>query len=222
MTAGVRDLEITDGVFFSRPATLPRGRHELSRDDVREAQQERIMIAATELIANLGLRAVGVREICARASVSQAAFYRVFRDKDECLTAAYNRFIAVLIERLHGRAHKARSWTGYVEMLSRAYLETLQADVVTARAFQVEMDALGRAARRRRRAALERVARFIRDERLRFAGEGEDIAPLREYLGIVYAVRQLASDALDDDETPNLLELVPGLIDAGQRLWRST
>lgn len=214
-------LQVADGVFFTRPAALPRGRHGLSREEVRAAHQERMMIAATELTAEQGLAAVGVREICMRAAVSRAAFYEVFTDKEACFKMAYDRFISVLLRRLALDAGVAGSWTMYVELVMKSYLDTLQADVVTARAFQVEMDALGREGRQQRRHALERVAQFLREERKRYAEPGEEIASAREYLGIVYAVRQLASDALDEDDIPNLMSLLPGLAAAGQRLWPS-
>ena len=45
---------VTDGVFFTMPPVLSRGRHDLSRDDVLAIHRERLMIAATELLASEG------------------------------------------------------------------------------------------------------------------------------------------------------------------------
>lgn len=81
---------------------LPRGRHELSRDDVLTAQRERLMIATTELMADSGYQGVGVRQIAKRARISPAAFYECFPDKDACVFAAYGRFIEVLLTRIRG------------------------------------------------------------------------------------------------------------------------
>jgi hypothetical protein len=55
MTAHVRP-----GVFFDVPAALPRGRHQLSRGQVRDAQRQRLMIAFTELLADRGYAGVRI------------------------------------------------------------------------------------------------------------------------------------------------------------------
>ena len=199
---------VADGVFFTRPPALPRGRHDLSPAQVSAAQRERMMIAATELMAGGGYRGAGVREICARASVSRAAFYEVFADKDDCLRAAYDRFIAVLGAAL-ARPGQGGDWAAHVTGVAAAYLAVLQRDLVTARAFLVEMDALGREARLRRREAITRLAGLLRAERQRRGGEGAG-TPLSAYVGVLYAVRQLTSDALDEEE-PDLPALLPEL-----------
>jgi AcrR family transcriptional regulator len=200
---------IVDGVFFSTPAALPRGRHELSREQIEEAHRERLMIAATELMAERGYLAVGVGEICARAAVSRGAFYTVFEDKLACVSAAYDRFIAVVIDRLATLDTAAPDFQTFASKVIETYLRTLQDDLTVARAFQVEMDALGKEARQRRRNALRGVATFIMSQREHLdVGAPRDV-PLDAYIGAVYAVRQLASDALDEEVTPNLPALVP-------------
>ncbi|WP_099343872.1 MULTISPECIES: TetR/AcrR family transcriptional regulator [unclassified Actinoplanes] len=189
---------IASGVVFTTPPSLPRGRHELARDQVVAAQREKMLIAATELLAGAGYRGFGVREICARAAVSRAAFYDNFADKDACIHTAYDRFIEVLMSRL---AAGAVSIDGFVT----TYLQVLDSDRVAARAFQVEMDALGRPARRRRRAAIERLAALIAG--LRDAPG----VPLNAHIGAIYALRQITSDALDAGGTPDLTALAPEL-----------
>ena len=200
---------IASGVIFTRPPSLPRGRHELSRAEVSAAQRERMLIAATELLAGAGYRGFGVREICARAAVSRAAFYECFADKDACIHAAYDRFIAVFLERIAGGADGA-DWPGCVRAFVSSYLGTLQRDLVAARAFGVEMDALGRPARERRRAALTHLAGFVRELRER-RFPGAPAVPLSAYIGAVYALRQIASDALDSAPVPDLPSLVDEL-----------
>lgn len=207
-----RGANITDGVFFAVPPSLPRGRHGLSRAEILAAHRERAMIAATELMASGGYRAAGVREISARASISRAAFYESFADKDACLYAAYDRFIHVLLEKLAAVHPDGGDWSDYVAAVITAYLATLQQDLVVARAFQVEMDGLGPTARRRRRDALIGLAHLIRDKQAEWAPQSPSSAPLSAYIGVVYAVRQLASDALDELDHPDLLGLVPDLL----------
>jgi AcrR family transcriptional regulator len=201
--------QITSGLVFTVPAELPRGRHALARERIVDAQRERMLIAATELLAADGYRGFGVREICARAAVSRAVFYACFADKDACVFAAYDRFIEVFLDRL--AAVTGDDWPGCVRDFVAAYLATLQSDLVAARAFQVEMDALGRDARERRRTALTHLAAFVRDlRRRRFPGTGDRV-PLSAYLGAVHALRQVASDALDAEPEPDLSAMVPEL-----------
>ena len=47
---------VRDGVFFTLPEALPRGRHKLTREQVTDAQRERLLAAVTELLAGRGYR----------------------------------------------------------------------------------------------------------------------------------------------------------------------
>jgi len=98
-------------------------------------------------------------------------------------TSAYDRFIEVLLKTLTERLEDAEDWTGFINGLLEGYLGTLTQDFVVARAFQVEMDAVGAEARARRRAALVRFARFIRSqhERLRERDPTLELLPDQAY-----------------------------------------
>ncbi len=200
-------VSITDGVFFTMPPVLSRGRHDLSRDEVLAVHRERLMIAATELLASDGYRGVGVREITAHARVSRAAFYAAFDDKDACVFAAYERFIEVLLARLTETTAPSATETATVNSFLEAYLSTLQLDLVAARAFHVEFESLGAAARKCRRDGTIRLAALIRDAQAAISDAPP--APLGDHIGGVYAVRDLVSDALDQSAAPELLSLLP-------------
>jgi len=198
---------ITDGVFFTMPPVLSRGRHELSREKVLAIHRERLMIAATELLAADGYGGVGVREITARARVSRAAFYAAFDDKNACVFAAYERFIEVLLSRLTAAVVPSATETATVNSFLMAYLSTLQLDLVAARAFHVEFESLGAAARKCRREGTIRLATLIRDAQAAISATPP--APLGDHIGGLYAVRDLVSDALDQSASPDLLGLLP-------------
>ena len=223
MVAHRSPAEVADGVFFTRPPALPRGRHDLPPHRVVAAQRERMMIAATELMAGGGYRGVGVREVCARASVSRAAFYECFGDKDACVHAAYDRFIAVLVRALGANAPEGKGWDEYVVGFAQVYLGLVRRDPVTARAFLVEMDALGRGARDRRREAVRRLALLLRDKHGQWAAGSGAPLPLSAYAGVVYAMRQLVADALDEggrdlpDLLPELVGWLPRLVGGAPR-----
>ena len=72
------------------------------------------------------------------------------------------------------------------------------------------MDAAGKAARLRRRQALKLIADVIESRHQLLREEDPSIGPVpaEAYLGFVYAVRQLACDALEEDADPDLMALV--------------
>lgn len=201
---------IKSGVFFTPRKELPRGRHALSRDEALDAQRERLMSAFCEVVAEQGIAGLTVTDLVSRAGVSRTAFYSCFEDLESCSDAAYERFISVLVERLFFVLDPGLAWDEYVENGIRAYLETLQSDPVVARAMQIEMDAAGKAARTRRRSALHQMAEVIgsRYEILMQEDPTFGPVPLEAHLALIYGMRQLACDALDTEDEPDLLRLV--------------
>ena len=213
---------VHDGVFFTLPEALPRGRHKLSRDEVTAAQRERLLVAATELLAARGYRGFGPGDVASRAGVSLGAFYECFANKDECVFAGYDRFIEVLLERMMDVELDGKDRSQLMRALIGAYLETLQSDLIVARAYQVEIDALGPPARERRRNSLHRFGAYIREALARTSPDGKAPAelPWTAYIGFVYAARQLASDAVDSDSAPDLGSLGQELNVWGSDLFR--
>ena len=200
---------VRDGVFFTMPESLPRGRHNLPPDQVSNAQRERLLVAVTELLADRGYRGFGAGDVASRAGVSLAAFYAQFENKDACVFAGYDRFIQVLLQRMVAVELPKSDRAGLVRALIAAYLETLQEDLVVARAYQVEIDALGPEARARRRDSLTLFANHVRARagELEPDGQPPEELPWSAYIGIVYAARQIASDALDTEPEPDLTAL---------------
>lgn len=207
---------IRDGVFFTIPDALPRGRHNLSREQVRSAQRERVLAATTELLAARGYRDFGPAEIAAQAGVSLGAFYDLFENKDTCIFAGYDRFSEVLLANLAKVEIQADDRRGSAQRLLAAYFETLAADLVVARAYLVEIDGLGAPARARRRESLNVFAEYIRQmdvENPARGGRSQEL-PWTAYIGVVHAIRQLASDALDTEPEPDLIAIGENL-----QLW---
>jgi AcrR family transcriptional regulator len=201
---------VTDGVFFSDPGPLPRGRHDMSREEVRAAQRDRLLIAVTELLAAHGYRGFGPGEIASRAGVSLAAFYELFENKEACVFAGYDRFIEVLLTRMAALDEARKERATLAKEIIGTYLETLGSDPVVARAYQVEIDALGPPARDRRRNALNAFAAYFRELSERVSPGAREL-PLSAFVGAIYAARQLASDALDAEDLPDLKALAADL-----------
>ncbi len=181
------------------------------------AQRERLLVAVTELLAARGYAGFGPTDVAKRAGVSLAAFYDAFANKDECVFAGYDRFIQVLLTQLTGAELAGRDRRSIVAEALGQYLGSLQNDLVVARAYQVEIDALGRAARRRRRKSIRLFAEYIRGLVRSATGNRQPLLSVTAYMAVVYAVRQLTADALDESDEPDLTvlsaDLEPWLID---------
>jgi AcrR family transcriptional regulator len=200
---------VRNSVFFTLPEALPRGRHKLSSEQVSAAQHERLLAAMTELLAAQGYRGFGAPDIARRAGVSLETYYGCFKNKDECVFAGYDRFIKILLTRMTAARSEDAERIELVHSLIGAYLETLQSDLVVARAYQVEIDALGAPARERRRQSLTLFARHLQ-QTFAPASPGRKVTAAltwSAYLGVVYAIRQLASDALESEARPDLRAL---------------
>ncbi|MCB0861902.1 MAG: TetR/AcrR family transcriptional regulator [Solirubrobacterales bacterium] len=205
-----RRQTIRSGVFFSPRSELPRGRHALKRDQAMAAQRERLMAGFCEAVAERGLAGLTVADVVSRVGVSRSAFYDCFDDLEGCADSSYERFISVLVERLFFALDPELPWDRYVEAGIRAYLGALQSDPVVARAMQIEMDAAGKAARTRRRIALNQMAEVIaaRYKVLMQEDPALEPVPVEAHLAMIYGMRQLACDALDTEAEPDLLGLV--------------
>ena len=124
MTESVRP-----GVYFEHPPGIPRGPHQLSRDEVRHDQRQRILMAFTELLADRGYTNVRIVDVTKRAAVSNDSFYELFATKEDCACAAYGRFVKG-IARLAAEAGLATSetWAQYIQASVEGYLGALIAD----------------------------------------------------------------------------------------------
>jgi AcrR family transcriptional regulator len=226
VTATTEIPRVQDGVFFSFGPSLPRGRHPLTREEVLAIQRERIMVAFTELIAAYDYRTVNVGHVVSRAGVSRSAFYECFDDTDSCAIACFDRFTEVLVTRVAEGLTASEDRAVWVASALGAYLNTLQADLVAARAFLIEMDSAGAPMRERRRHALARYADVIHARYESFRERDTELGPLSysAHLATVYAVRQLACDAIEDSNQPDLLAIGPEVMrwvaarDLGSRL----
>jgi AcrR family transcriptional regulator len=216
MTARVRP-----GLFFDAPAALPRGRHQLSREEVHDAQRMRLMIAFTELLADRGYASVRIGDIAARAGVSSQSFYDVFANKEDCALAAYDHFIGVLARYPPATIAASASWREYVQAVIARFFSALTTDPVVARAFLLEIDAVGATARQRRREAVGRLAEVgvLAQEALRKTDPQLQRRPLSVHLSTLYGVRQLTCDVLESARNPDLEELAGELVDWIVAAW---
>jgi AcrR family transcriptional regulator len=95
----------------------------------REATRQKLLDAAAEVFAELGLDAASVEAICERAGFTRGAFYSNFETKDELMLALTERFAGEKIEAVAERV---------AELQSRG--ETLEAGALVRQLLDVAFD----------------------------------------------------------------------------------
>jgi AcrR family transcriptional regulator len=200
--------------IFGAPEALPRGPHSLSRGQVAASQRARLMAALAEEVAAAGYAAATIAGISRRAGVSPRTFYEHFDGKEDCLFAAYDAFVEILLARMGAEVTPDSDWHEFITSALNGYLGALEDDPVAARAFLIEMDAAGPGARRRRRRAYEQFAELIKVRHAVIRRRDSSLAPLpdRVYLALAHGVRELVCDALEASSRPRLTELGTDLL----------
>lgn len=196
------------------PITLPRGPHRLTREQVAASQRNRLTSAFTELLAECGYAAVTIGELARRAGVSRAAFYEHFADKEACLLAAYDQFATMVGAAMAVDVPSDTPWSVFIAATLDGYLGALDEDLTAARAFIVEMDAGGPAARRRRHDAMHAFAEVLSQRHAAIRSRDPSLAalPHTAYLALALGVRELVHDALLTDPPPPLRRLAPDIV----------
>lgn len=190
------------------PARLPRGRHASPAAVVVAVQRARLLDAMTEQVAEHGLAATRVADVVAGAGVSLSSFYACFADKSDCFMAAYDAVGGALVEQIEAVAGDQ------VERISggiAAYLDWFAIRPAAARAYLVEVHAVGARGLRARTAVIERLLAVA----MRSAGDEIDAGRMRAFLLTVDA---LAHEEVVAGRTAGLPQLHPGLVDLAVRM----
>ena len=73
------------------PRRLPRGRHALAPEEVARDQRARLLDAVPRVVAEKGYEAMSVADVVKAAAVSRNAFYKSFKDKQDCFAVAHEQ-----------------------------------------------------------------------------------------------------------------------------------
>ena len=142
---------------------LPRGRHQLQREEVEHDQRVRILVGMAEAMHEKGYVGTPVADVLTRSGVSRETFYRLYSSKLDCFLDAFDVVADALVEQLT----PALDGPGPpLERFARgldAYLDTLTSAPAYARLFLVEVHAAGPEAMERRTALQQRLAEAIAD-----------------------------------------------------------
>ncbi len=128
---------------MSEAASLPRGRHGLSRDAVARSQRERLLEAAALVTADRGYEATTVADILAAAGVGRESFYELFEDRRACVLAAHGALVDDLVEEVRAAYAGPGEWIERCRAALRALLDWFAADPALGRFLLVEAAAVG-------------------------------------------------------------------------------
>ncbi|MBO2452939.1 TetR/AcrR family transcriptional regulator [Actinomadura barringtoniae] len=149
---------------------LPRGRHQLTREQVAASQRQRLLQGITEVVAEKGYVHTSVADVLKRAHVSRETFYEHFTDKQDCFLAAFETSAELLLGAVTDAVGPPElpALERFDQVLTH-YLDGLAADSARARTFLLEVYAAGPAAASRRheiqRQFVQLMLRVLLDDR---------------------------------------------------------
>lgn len=107
-------------------------------------RREQLLEAGLEMFGTRGFHAVGVRDICAEAKLTERYFYESFANREALFSAVYERAVARVREAISSAISEAPpQLTPMARAGLRAYLETLQAEPRMARILLIDVLSVG-------------------------------------------------------------------------------
>jgi len=125
-------------------ASLPRGRHDLTRDQVEQSQRLRLAVAMAEACVGRGYADTPVAAVLELAGVSRQTFYALHANKLECFLEALDLVGEVLTARMGAAllASERPPLDRAIDAFDR-YLEAIADHPAFARLYVVEVHAAG-------------------------------------------------------------------------------
>src|SRR3954470_19221349 len=196
------------------PRPLPRGPHNLTRDDVLASQRQRMTDAMAAAVAGKGYASTTVGDVVAGAGVSRKTFYEHFRDKEECFLAAFDAGVEALLAAIVAAEPAGPGWIEALRARVRAYLVTLASRPEFARTFLIEVFAAGPRALERRAQVHERFAQLIADLYTQTGREFPELPAVADpiWTAAVGALNELVTVHVREGRTERLPELEDTLV----------
>jgi AcrR family transcriptional regulator len=192
---------------------LPRGPHQLAREEVLASQRARMLDAMAHAVAAKGYAATTVADVVGGAGVSRKTFYEHFQDKEDCFLAAFDAGVQILVDTVERATLEAEGeWRNHIRAGVRAYLNALAAVPDFARTFLIEVLAAGPRALERRAEVHGRFAELLKKLHESYRADHPDEIPElpdEVFTAVVGAVDELVSDRVRKGRTAELPELGP-------------
>lgn len=157
---------------------LPRGRHELSPEEVERHQRARIHAAVAREMAERGYDELTVGLIIAGARVSRTTFYAQFANKREAVVGTHDAVSSRLLAVLEEACGRERDWPLKVKAGIEAMLDFSDAHPDEARLLATRLDAADVKLEEGVRASQRRLVELLREGRRYPAGKA--LPPIAE------------------------------------------
>ncbi len=171
----------------------------------------RLTDAITRVATECGYPAVEVEQIARHAGVSVEEFHRHFTGKDQCLLAAYDRFLERMLEHIDEACEGAESWPEKVRLTIESAFDFVAEVHGPARVFAVDAMRTGPAAVERGCRAIDSAALRLKHGRLLFPAAADMPVPTERTL--VAGVVMIASIQLLGEEADQLPRLAPEAVE---------
>lgn len=109
-----------------------------SASEVAEHQRARIQAAMLKIVAERGYRAVTVRDLAQRASVSSRAFYKHYSGKEECFLCTHDSIAQRIDRRVSVAQQGELGWRECLRLTIDTYLRELQREPYAARLLLID------------------------------------------------------------------------------------
>jgi AcrR family transcriptional regulator len=204
-----------------RRTGLPRTRqnHTASSDlgiphaRVAEIQRARLLVAAGEVVAEVGYLDATVARITRRARVSRRTFYELFANAEECVATVLEEYIAQIATDLQREDIEGLPWRERIRTGLSAILTIFDRDPILARVCVVESARGGPAVLERREQILGRLAEAIDEGRHETARAGGCTKLTAEGLaGAAFAIVQARLQRRQREPLSELAGELAGLI----------
>ena len=197
------------------PRPLPRGPHNLARDDVLASQRQRMLESMAETVAEKGYAGTTVGDVVSGAGVSRKTFYEHFRDKEDCFLAAFDSGVDALLDAIASAQPEEPTRMSLVRARVRAYLVTLAARPEFARTFLIEVFAAGPRALECRQRVLGRFEEFLRGLHAEARREVPDLPAVRDvvWVAAVGALNEVVTQHVRDGRVEELPALEDTLVE---------
>jgi len=190
-------------------AQLPHGRHGLPPEFVRRNQRERLIVAFTALVGEVGYGAATITATTEGAGVSSNAFYKYFETIEECCIAAFETELEALRPIVaEGYASEA-GWPLAIRAALATILDDFSRHPDVARLLTVEPFVAGPRMAALHKAAIEELVVHLR--RGRELGSGSDRLPPTAERGLLGAASSLVARQVLAGEASSLPQLLPDL-----------
>lgn len=191
---------------------LRPGRHQLSRDEVKTHQRERIFLALESEMSAKGYADTSVADIIKSAGVSRQTFYELFCSKPDCFLASYRRRQEAVLASIV-QAPATDSPMERFATLLRTYLAVMASNPAMSRLYLIGVYTAGPEAVVKR---LEMQQQFVDGVAAVFDAHTEQQRFVCQTL--VAAISTLVTNALLDDDPQAVRNLHQPLIHVARRL----